>query len=69
MAGIVGLQVHLLEVLEPVGFDPKINGHVLLPEILPALVLMFYAANREDRAKKRREASVDVSASIVSDQK
>jgi len=57
MAGIVVFQAHLLGVIEPVGFDPKIIDRVFFPEIIPALVLMFYTASREDRAKKRREAA------------
>lgn len=74
MAGIIGLQAHLLTVLEPVGYDPKIIDKVLFPEIIPALVVMVYATIREDRKKKRREAAglqsaVDASAGVSSGKK
>jgi hypothetical protein len=57
MIGIVALQSHLLHVLEPTGSDPKIIDAALFPDIIGGLFFMIYIAIREDRAKKRREAS------------
>src|SRR5260370_42588819 len=55
LGGIIVLQAHLWQVLEPQGTDRRGFDHVLFPEIMPALILMFYVAIREDRAKKKRE--------------
>jgi hypothetical protein len=60
--GIIVLQAHLWQTLEPTGTDHKVFDQVLFPEIIPGLILMFWILIREDRAKKRREVSASKSA-------
>jgi hypothetical protein len=57
LGGIIVLQAHVWESLEPRGADRRIFDHVLFPEIIPGFVLMFWRAILEDRAKKGREMS------------
>jgi hypothetical protein len=57
LAGIIVLQAHLWQGLEPQGTNHKVFDQVLFPEIIPGLLLMFGKMILEDRAKKRRDAA------------
>ena len=74
LAGVIVLQAHLWQGLEPQGTNHKVFDQVLFPEIIPGLILMFGKMILEDRTKKRREAAgskpaVDASAGVVVEKK
>ena len=58
LGGIIVLQAHLWQGLEPQGTDHRVFDQVLFPEIILGLILMFWRAILEDGAKKRREQPV-----------
>ncbi len=57
MIGVVALQSHLLHVLQPTGFDPKMIDYALFPDIIGGLSFMMYIAIREDGKRKQQEGS------------
>lgn len=55
MIGVIALQVHLLRVLDPGAFYPRMVDYVLFPDIICGLLLMILTAVREERAKEPRQ--------------
>jgi hypothetical protein len=65
LAGIMVLQAHLWQYLEPQGTNHRLFDQVLYPEIISGSILMFWRLALEDRAMKQRTA-VNVSGIVGS---
>ncbi len=55
--GLIALQLHLLSVIETDKFARSNSLFVIVPDIVPGVILMFYKAVKEENAKKHRGAA------------